>query len=202
MSHDLSQFDDTFLKKIESQRSILSRYLWQIVKIIFRAFPIIPGRFYSRVIRLFGAKLGKNVTIRANVDILYPFNLEVGNNSLIETECYVACYAPVKIGNNVAIATRTVIMNGTHRPFDPKFTVVAEPITIEDGVWIGCNSTILGGVTIHQSAVVGAASLVNKDVPPYTLVGGVPARPIKRFDPEKKQIIDLKGTKGKGSRNN
>ncbi|MEW5768388.1 MAG: DapH/DapD/GlmU-related protein [bacterium] len=196
MSHDLSQFDDTFLKKIESQRSVLSRLLWQAVKIFFRAFPIIPGKLYPSVLRLFGAKLGKNVVIRSDVDILYPFNLEVGDQSLIEAECYVACYAPVKIGSNVAIATRTVIMNGTHRPFDPKFTVIAEPITIEDGVWIGCNSTILGGVTIHQSAVIGAASLINKDVPPYTLVGGVPARPIKRFDPKEKRIIDLKSSQG------
>lgn len=191
MCIDLSNYDDTYTKKLECQRSRLSRYLWHITQLTIRSFPVIPGKLYPKILKLFRTKVGKNVVIRPNVNILYPFNLEVGDNSRIESECFLGCCAPIKIGRNVAIAPRTMIMNGSHRPFDPNFTAIAAPITIEDGVWIGCNSTILGGVTIHKSAIVGAASLVNKDVPPFTMVAGVPAKPIKRFDPQKKEIIDL-----------
>ena len=63
-----------------------------------------------------------------------------------------------------------------NRTFSWKF---AEPIVIGDRVWIGMNATVLGGVTIGEGAVVAAGSVVTKDVPPFTVVGGVPARPIK-----------------------
>ena len=70
-------------------------------------------------------------------------------------------------------------------PFRQLFEIGKAPVTIEDDVWIGFNSTILKGVTIGRGAIVAAGSLVTKDVPPFTLVGGNPAQVIRKLDAQK-----------------
>ena len=81
---------------------------------IFKIFPVLPGKYFSKILKYFGVKIGNNVTLRSSVDILYPFNLEVGDNTRIEADCYLGCWAPVKIGKNVAVALRTVFMPVFH----------------------------------------------------------------------------------------
>jgi putative colanic acid biosynthesis acetyltransferase WcaF len=154
--------------------------MWKAILAFNKWFPIPIKGWMSFILKLFGAKIGKNVYISRTVTVKIPFNLVVDNNSFINPETFIDSLASVKIGKNVVIAPRVMIMSGSHRPFDPKFTTIAKPIIIEDGVWIGCNTVILGGVTIHKGAVIGAMSLVNKDVPPLTKVGGVPAKILEK----------------------
>lgn len=84
----------------------------------------------------------------------------------------------MKIGNNVDIAQEVNIWTEQHDYNSPTYASVCKPVKIEDYVWIASRATVLPGVTIGKGAVVASGAIVTKDVPPYTVVAGVPARPI------------------------
>lgn len=104
----------------------------------------------------------------------------IGRNTTIQIQCLFAGVgmADLRIGENVAIAYRTTILLGTHDLQDPGFAGVVSPVTIEDYCFIGANVVIGPGVTIGRGAVVAAGSVVTRDVAPYAIVGGNPAKPI------------------------
>ena len=121
-------------------------------------------------------KIGKNSEINMN---LYVFNykgIKIGSHSHINRSCFIDARAGVTIGNNVSISHNVSIITGSHDIQSINFSGVFRPIKIDDYVWIGINSTILQGVHIGKGAVVAAGSVVTKDIPPYTIVGGVPAK--------------------------
>jgi len=93
----------------------------------------------------------------------------------------------ITIGNHVSIGQHVLLLTHSHEvgPADQRAgNHHSAPITVEDGVWLGARSTILPGVTVGAGAIVGAGAVVTKDVPPNTLVGGVPARVVKELGPE------------------
>ena len=112
--------------------------------------------------------------------------LSIGNNTSINYRTVISVESSVTIGNNCLIAEETKIFDNNSHGIDyhhRKMTVEdVSPIVIHDNVWIGMNSIILKGVTIGEGAVVAAGSVVTKDVAPMTLVGGNPARQIKKID--------------------
>lgn len=100
-------------------------------------------------------------------------------------DCVIDCFDSISIGHHVVISERVVLRDSDNHVINdaggglPDKTKVTGPIVIENHVWIGMNVTVLKGVTIGEGAIVAAGSVVNKDVPPHCLVGGVPARVIK-----------------------
>lgn len=139
-------------------------------------------------------KHGKKITIGRGGDYYFS-NIELGNNVSIGNDCIMMCQlAKIKIGDDVMFGPRVTIVTGDHRidikdrPMisiknEEKLPENDEEVTIEGDNWIGAGVIILKGVTIGKGAVVAAGSLVIKDVPPYSIVGGVPAKVIKmRFD--------------------
>ncbi len=108
--------------------------------------------------------------------------LEIGEGTTINYGTSISAASTVKIGSNCLIGTYVNIMDCTfHSMEDRSWNIDAEPITIEDDVWLGNRCVIMKGVRIGRGAVVGACSLVTKDVPPRTLVLGVPARVVKHI---------------------
>lgn len=103
----------------------------------------------------------------------------IGEDSVINHGCLLTPFLPISIGKHVSISAGVSLIIGGHDINDPRFVGYAAPITIEDYVWIGMNATILGGVTIGRGAVVATGALVTKDVPPFAVVAGAPARVIK-----------------------
>jgi putative colanic acid biosynthesis acetyltransferase WcaF len=180
MIQDLTKMDKTVINEVMSKKPKLYWYMWRVIKSVISMFPIPLGNILVIVLRLFGAKIGKNVYIHRSVDIMLPFNLEIGDNVVIWKNGLIHNLSHVKIGNNVAIAPRCTLFTASHVPFDPNFKITSAPIVIEDGVWIGVNVTVLQGVRIGKGAVIGACALVNKDVEPMSMVGGVPAKVIKK----------------------
>ena len=108
--------------------------------------------------------------------------LIVGNNSRLNG-VHIAVKKKVSIGNNVRIAPYVLIMDSDFHDVNNHFSEEGktDAVIIHDNVWIATKATILKGVTIGEGAVIGACSLVIKDVPPYTVVGGVPAKVIKNL---------------------
>ncbi len=86
------------------------------------------------------------------------------------------------IGPNVVISSATHNVDWRIRNKDDGMDIMGAPVVIEDNVWIGANVTIMPGVTIGRHSVVGAGSMVNKDVPPDTVVAGVPAKIIRKIE--------------------
>lgn len=136
---------------------------WIVRKGIFRCIhtQISPGAFIMR----------KNY-------IKNPNNLSLGKNSHINAFCIIDARAPIRIGNNTSISYKNSIITGSHEYNSEEFTGIFKPITIEDYVWIGAGCTVLQGVTIGKGAIICAGSLVNKDVEPYSIVAGIPAKTI------------------------
>ena len=127
-------------------------------------------------------KRGKNCCIRSPFFCDYGYNIEVGDNFFANYNFIVLDGAKVTIGNNVFIAPNVGLHTAGH-PLDHttrnQGIEYAKPITIEDDVWIGAGVQVCPGVRIGRGAVIAAGSIVTKDIPPFTLVGGVPAKVIK-----------------------
>jgi acetyltransferase-like isoleucine patch superfamily enzyme len=113
-------------------------------------------------------------------------NLTVGRNVFINQNCTIYDLAPVTIGDDVLIGPNVSLITDSHpvAPSQRTAYVVAKPITIERGVWIAAGATVIGGVTIGENSVVAAGSVVTKDVPANTLVGGNPAKVIRSIEGE------------------
>ncbi len=129
--------------------------------------------------------LGNNVHIFRNTEICggndYP--LIIGNNVFINQRCLVR--KNVIIGDNVSIGQGVSLITDSHEIGDSNKRAgkpIFPQIKINNGVWIGANSTILGGVTIGEGCIIGAGSVVNKDCEPNSLYAGVPAKFIKKLD--------------------
>ena len=106
-------------------------------------------------------------------------HIKIGSNTVINRQTYLDGRAGLRIGNNVNISHQALIQTLTHDPQDPLFGTLCKPVTIEDHVWIGARAIILSGVTIGEGAVIGAGAVVTKDIPPYSIAVGNPARVIK-----------------------
>ena len=124
----------------------------------------------------------------------YTPSIIIGDNVSINNDCHIGCVNKITIGNNVLIASRVYISDHSHGissyidihiPPSERKVYSKGPVVIEDGVWIGEGACILAGVRIGQYSIVGANAVVNRDVPPYRFVGGVPARIIKTLSPTK-----------------
>lgn len=109
-------------------------------------------------------------------------HLEIGANSFINYGTSLVASAHVKIGRDCLIGTHVQVMDTDfHRVEDKAWDTSGEPILIEDRVWLGNRSIVLKGVRIGHDSVVAAGAVVTRDVPPRTLVAGVPARAVRRF---------------------
>jgi len=139
-----------------------------------------------------GISLGDKVTV-GSYAIIRPTNLyggepgeglKVGNNSSIGPYSYIGCSGYIEIGDNVMISPRVSIYSENHNFEDPHIPMIDQGVTrsfvkIEDDCWIAANSIILAGVVIGQGSVIAAGSVVTKDVPPYSVVAGNPAKVLK-----------------------
>ena len=141
------------------------------------------------LLRLRGYDIGENVRITSSSTFLLKY-LAIGRNTWIGHETLIAGGdAWIKIGQNVDIGPRCVIINGTHRIHDGidlkrrSGEGKSLEIVIGDGSWIGANSTILGGASIGRGSLIGAGSLIleNQNIEDNCLFAGVPAKFIKRF---------------------
>lgn len=152
------------------------RGLWVVVRCVFFQNPCPWGSaFRSALLRSFGAKIGKGVSIGSNVNISFPWRLVVGDHVWIGDDVGILSLAQVTIESSVCVARRSFLCTGSHDIRREDFKLKVAPILIRRGSWIAIGSLILPGVTIGEGAVVSAGSVVLKDVPPNCLVRGNPA---------------------------
>ena len=130
------------------------------------------------------ANASNDFYVRPGVTIEFPWNLSIGKNSGINRGTWISAMGGVEIGNHVLIGPYVIIHSANHK-FDRLDIPIQEQgwdklgTTIDDDVWIGANAIVLPGVTIGKGSVIGAGIVVTKDIPPYSVAVGVPAKVIK-----------------------
>lgn len=140
----------------------------------------IPSRHIRKwFYQILGAEIGKNTVICRRADLLYPKGLVLKDNVAIGWFVHMDARAGIYVDHDTNISSYTKFITGSHDVNDPDFTAHFKQIKIGHHVWIGTGAIVLQGVTIGDGAVVAAGAVVTKDVIPYTVVGGVPAKFIR-----------------------
>nr|WP_082409672.1 putative colanic acid biosynthesis acetyltransferase [Methylomonas koyamae] len=170
------KYVDTIPAKIKFLRLIWNTIWW----LFFRTTPrwcLNSWRIF--LLKLFGAKLGVGNRVSPSCFVWAPWNLEMGDYSVLADD--VDCYnmARIKLGSKVAISQRTYLCTGTHDISSLTRPLVTKPISIGDHVWVCAEAFVSPGVKIGNGAVVAARSVVTKDVAEWSVVAGNPAVFIK-----------------------
>lgn len=156
------------------------RVIWYFLNALVMKGSLLPfSSLKVRLLRMFGAKVGKGVNIKPCVNIKYPWLLEIGNYTWIGENVWIDNLAKVTIGNNVCISQGAMLLCGNHNYTKTTFDLMIGSITLEDGSWAGAHSVVCPGVTLHTHAVLGAGAVANHDLEPYSIYQGNPARKIR-----------------------
>lgn len=163
---------------------LLARVSWYIVcEILFASSLPVPSRWKCTLLRWFGAQIGRGVVIKPRVRIKYPWRLRIGDHTWIGEGSWIDNLALVDIGSHACISQGVYFCTGSHDHRKRSFDLITAPIVVGDGAWVAAQTTLLQGVAVGENALVAAASMVHKDVPPATIVGGNPAKPIRDRQP-------------------
>ena len=160
----------------------LARLAWNcFVLVFFRPFAGPLFRYYrSAVLRLWGAKVGRRCAIAASAKIWAPWNLTLGDFVAVGPRAELYNVAPITMGSNITISQDAYLCTAGHDIAYLKKPLVFKPIMIGDSAWVSAKSIVLPGIMIGEGAVVAAGAVVSKDAEPWTVVGGNPAKFIKK----------------------
>jgi putative colanic acid biosynthesis acetyltransferase WcaF len=173
---DLSKYKNKLSRKHQ-----IKRFIWNAVW-LFLARPLPRGigrKWKLFLLNLFGAKLHRTANVYSTARIYAPWNLEMHEYSCLAPE--VDCYnvARITIGAHATVSQKSYLCTTSHNITKSDYPLVTAPIILEDQSWVGADAFIGMGVTIGEGAVIGARAAVFKNVEPWFIVGGNPAKFIK-----------------------
>lgn len=174
---DLSKFENWL-----STRNKMGRALWGVTNLLlFKPFFLTffnPWRLF--ILRCFGAKLHPKAHVFSSVSIWAPWNLEMAEYATLAANVNVYNTGKIIIGRHTTISQGAYLCPGSHDIYSPKFPMICADLIIEGQVWIATEAFVGGmGITIGEGAVVGARACVFRDVAPWSIVGGNPAKFLK-----------------------
>lgn len=199
MSEPQSKPGHTLSPLAEEKRSLavdLSRYspgqfdrgagkvkesLWLLVSLVlFRLCPFSFSALKRVVLRMFGAGVGRNVTIKPQVKITFPWKLTLGDHVWLGEECWLLNLEHIMIGSHVCISQRAFLCTGSHDYKQVRFDLITRPIKLADGAWVGAGCWVGPGVTLGSHAVLTAGSVATKDLAAHGIYRGNPAVLVKQ----------------------
>jgi acetyltransferase-like isoleucine patch superfamily enzyme len=146
-------------------------------------------------LRALGVRIGTDVAIYMGTTVFAHKNLVIGDRSVVAERCVLDARGGITLEDDVVLASDVHLRTAEHDPASPEFEAHYDPIVVRKYGWLGTRCTVLGGVTVGYGAVVAACALAVKDVPEYTIVGGVPANPIGKrsqdlsYDPTARPLL-------------
>src|SRR4029077_16986112 len=163
-----------------SSGEIIRRILWTLAQPLFRFSPRPCFGWRRFLLRRFGATIGRGVHVYPSATIYFPWNLGAGDESAIGEHAFVYNLGRGTIGGRATISHRAHVCAGTHDHTKPDFPLLRPPITIGPEAWVCADAFSGPGITIGEGAIMSARAVAMKDVNPWTIVVGNPAREGKR----------------------
>lgn len=169
---DLSKFDNSWY----NPGGFLKRFFWHIFSNTFinSTLPV-PMKIKILILRLFGASVGQNVTIKPSVNIKYPWFLVIKNNVWIGEQVWIDNFVEVLMEDNVCISQGALLLTGNHNYSKETFDLMPAKIILERGSWIGAKSVVCPGIKVKTHAVLAVGSVASRDLEPYSIYQGNPA---------------------------
>lgn len=156
------------------------RVLWALATPLFRFSPRPLHAWRRTLLRLFGAQVGRDVTIHPSARIMLPWNLCIGDEASLGDRALVYNLGRVTIGARSTVSHLAHLCAGSHDYLDPALPLLRLPIEIGSDVWV-CTQAFVGpGLTLADGCVVGACAVVTHSVEAWTVVAGNPASPVRR----------------------
>lgn len=181
MSDSMSDFRSLRYRSGFTSAAMLRRFVWEVVWLLaFRTTPRWALHGWRRfLLRSFGAEVGAGCRIAPSCRVWAPWNLVMGEFSVLGdgVDCY--SMGRITIGSKVAVSQRSFLCTGSHDIHSLSRPLITGPIVIEDHVWIAAESFVHPNVVIREGAVIGARSVVLRDMPAWSLCAGHPCRKIK-----------------------
>jgi putative colanic acid biosynthesis acetyltransferase WcaF len=178
---DLSKYNNDWYKNSNLTRGFFISALWFLTNSIFiNSYLMIPVSLKLFILKLFGAKIGKNIMMKHGINIKYPWNLEVGDNAWLGECLWIDNLGKVIIGANACLSQGAMLLSGNHDYGKETFDLIIKDIIIEEGVWIGAKAVVCGGVTCHSHSVLAVNSVATNNLEPYSIYQGNPAQYIRK----------------------
>lgn len=177
MKTTLSTFDNSTFDK---GAGFLKQGLWFIINTIcFKSslFPVMSLKV--KLLRIFGAKIGKGLVIKPSLNIKFPWKLEIGDDVWLGENVWIDNLDMVTIGNNVCISQGALLLTGNHDYTKSSFDYRNGPIILEDGVWIGAKAVVCPGVTCYSHSILSVGSIATKNLQQYTINQGIPSTRVR-----------------------
>lgn len=162
-----------------TKKELLRRIAWGVGRVVFS---LVPRPFHgvrASLLRLFGAKVGRNVHVYPSATIYFPWMLEIGDFSAVGEHAYIYSLGKVTIGERVTISQRAHLCAGSHDYQQADLPLLRPPITVGSDAWIAADAFVGPNTRVGQGAVVGARAVVFGDVEPWAVVVGNPAKVVK-----------------------
>lgn len=171
---------DPYTASAKSPKNRLARLLWHIAYVtLFRFSPRPMHAWRAMVLRFFGARLGPGCHIYPKAVIWAPWNLRCEDVVAIADEAIVYNPSPITLQSHSTVSQQAYLCGATHNYNDPAFPMLSEPITIGRYAWICARATVLPGVIVGEGSVLGLGSVTSKNLEPWTVYAGLPAKKIK-----------------------
>lgn len=170
---DLSAYNNSWY---HIGRRLWIRLVWYFANIvIFKSGWNISSGLKIRMLRFFGAKVGKGVNIKPCINIKYPWNLVVGDYVWIGENVWIDNLVKVEIGSNACLSQGAMLLCGNHDFTKSTFDLIVGEIHIEEGAWVGAKSVVCPGVTMKSHSVLAVGSVASHDLDAYSIYRGNPA---------------------------
>jgi putative colanic acid biosynthesis acetyltransferase WcaF len=163
-----------------SNRALAARGLWEASWFLFAWSPRQIWGWRNVLLRLFGARIGRRVRIHPSVRIATPWNLIIGNDTAVGDGVILYSLGVITLERDVTVSQFAHLCAGTHDHWRAALPLLKPPISIGKGAWVCADAFIGPDIRVGDYAIVGARAVVTRDVPPWTIVAGNPAREIAK----------------------
>jgi putative colanic acid biosynthesis acetyltransferase WcaF len=177
MKTNLEAFDNSHY---HSGAGRLKMILWYLANALLMNSALPFSGMKARMLRLFGARIGKGVVLKPYINIKYPWKLEIGDHCWIGEQVWIDNLDQVRVGSHVCISQGAMLLCGNHNYRRSTFDLITGPITLEDGVWIGAKTVVCPGVLCGSHSVLTVGSVATKNLEAYTIYAGNPAAAVRK----------------------
>ncbi|MFT7612560.1 MAG: putative colanic acid biosynthesis acetyltransferase WcaF [Parvicellaceae bacterium] len=154
----------------------IKRFFWYFFNVTIMLNPFNPFSGLKKfILRLFGAKIGRGVVIKPRVNVKYPWKLRIGNHVWIGEKVWIDNLAEVKIEDNVCVSQGAMLLCGNHNYKRAAFDLVARPIRLKEGCWVGAYAVVCPGVVCKSHSILAVNSVATHSLDPYFIYQGNPA---------------------------